>query len=278
MDRPHSDPPASPGSGFSLLRPAVPPRSAEAHVGRPSGGERSLGPFSPPRRQAEAADATPPSDEPQAATEPQTAEPQAIEELPWALLDAPLWDDSPESPASEVAAPAAGDADPGSPSYDVEELTLEDESEWLDFESSADTPIAEDALEPLAEASEPGQGPLVGEELLAPPEWEYGFEDALLTDVPALTADAPASGTEPAGAATEAASSADTALPELSPASGAARSAAVEEVAAQLERIAQSLRGRTPADLLSGATDPLHLLIAGYALGLEAARAERERE
>lgn len=41
----------------------------------------------------------------------------------------------------------------------------------------------------------------------------------------------------------------------------------LHEVAARLEEIAASLRTRTPADLLSGASDPLEIMIAGYVLG-----------
>lgn len=41
----------------------------------------------------------------------------------------------------------------------------------------------------------------------------------------------------------------------------------LHDVAARLEEIAASLRTRTPAELLSGASDPLEIMIAGYVLG-----------
>ena len=236
MDRPDADPPRNPGSGFSLLRPAVPPRPGPAPERRP-GPERPLGPFV-----AKRAAPTPPE------------EGAAIEELPWAMLDAPLWDEPAAEPAVEPAAPESAEPAPAF-AYEAEEISLGDEAEWLEYEASAETPMAEDALEPLAEAAEPGQEPLVGEELIAPPEWEYGFSE---------TGDAePAEEAPPAPA-------------PAAPAAAASQSAALEDVASRLEQIARSLRDRSPTELLSGAHDPLQVLIAGYALGLEAARAARE--
>jgi hypothetical protein len=163
--------------------------------------------------------------------------------------EAPAPRPAPESalgPFSAAARRAASDELPGL-GYQAEESSLEDEAEWLELESAGDAPIAEDALEPLAEAAEPGQEPLLGEELIAPPEWEYGYEEAVGSDAPARSAP---------------------------PAEAARRpSPALEDVAARLEQIARSLRGGSPSDLLSGAADPLQVLIAGYALGLEAGRA-----
>lgn len=45
-----------------------------------------------------------------------------------------------------------------------------------------------------------------------------------------------------------------------------------DEVAARLERIARSLRTHGPAELLSGSSDPLEVLIVGYVLGAASAR------
>ena len=196
MDRPHPDQPRA--SIFSLLRPAVPPRTGAAPARRTE-MEGPLGPFAPR---------------------------------------------PPAAPAQEGAPPF---------DYEAEEISSGDDAEWLDYEASAHAPMAEDALEPLAEAAEPNQEPLVGEELLAPPEWAYGFAES--------------DDAEPEERAAPAASQA---------AHPAPRSAALEDVAARLEQIARSLRGRTPTELLSGAHDPLQVLIAGYALGLEAARAAQE--
>ncbi|MBW3628169.1 MAG: hypothetical protein KY464_02615 [Gemmatimonadetes bacterium] len=293
MDRSHSDPPAIPASGFSLLRPAVPPRSGDAAATR-APAERSLGPFSAGRR---AAEPPPPVAFAETAEQPASAGDAAPEELPWAVLDAPLWDDEPAAPASEAplwaetppasasSAPAPNVEAPDAPApvgdfssflYEAEELTLGDEAEWLDFESSVDTPMAEDALEPLAEVAEPGQEPLVGEELIAPPEWEYGFDDTASAEAGETVAPGAQQEDEPVALAEVAAGEE---LPAPGPALGQLvdqRSPALEDVATRLERIAQSLRGRTPADLLAGTNDPLQLLIAGYALGLEAARASKD--
>src|SRR5215207_2112213 len=155
MDRPDADPPRNPGSGFSLLRPAVPPRPGPAPARRPE-LERPLGPFVAKR-----------------ASPPPAGEDPGIDQLPWAMLDAPLWDE----PAAEPA-PAESAAPEPAFEYEAEEIWLGDEAEWLEYEASAGGPMAEDALEPLAEAAEPGQEPLVGEELIAPPEWEYGFAES----------------------------------------------------------------------------------------------------
>lgn len=253
MDQPHSDPPERTGSGFSLLRPAVPPRpGAPAERGRAEG---ALRPFSGGRRPAPEPE-QPPADSSAGA-------PASDEDLPWAVLDAPLWDEPtsglPAAPAPEIGA----EDDPLL--YEVEELSSGGEAEWLEFEASGEAPMADVALEPLADAVDPAQEPLLGEELLAPPEWEYGYDEAIpdglhpLQDAPAP---APAGSLDP-----------DEAAPAPPPAVG---SAALEDVASRLEGIARSLRGGNPADLLSGTSDPLQLLIAGYALGLEAARASRQ--
>jgi hypothetical protein len=256
MDRPHTDPPEGPRSGSPLLRPAVPPRGGIPALR--ASAERPLGPFSPAARhpQRPAAQAAAPeeqAEEPIAAAAP-------IEELPWAVLDAPLWDEGQTEHATEAPADAHNAAALPGFGYESEDLTLDDEADWLDRESAAQVPMAEDALEPLADAAEPGQEPLLGEELLAPPEWEYGFEEAVPSE----------------SLATDAAPE-DVAPPAESPAQAQVPvSHGLEEVAARLEQIARSLRGRSPADLLSGASDPLQVLIAGYALGLEAARATHD--
>src|SRR5687767_12174587 len=117
MDRPDPDKPRTPAPGFSLLRPAVPPRSPEA-PSRRTDMDRSLGPFAPRRG------ASPP---------PPPEESSGVDELPWAVLDAPLWDEpaataAPEAGQPEVSVPAAQGFD-----YETDEISPADEAEWLEY-------------------------------------------------------------------------------------------------------------------------------------------------
>jgi hypothetical protein len=276
MNPSHPDP-DQPSTRFSLLRPAVSPRTAASPA---AAGEKSaapLGPFSRawPEARASIGETSgrkaSPEKEPVEAAPPPLAqepaayalEPEADDDLPWMTRGA-LWQDAPDAPAEEPR--SEEESLPGIPviGYETESVEAEADASWLEFDAQVDEAAA--AVEEIAAEAPPAPEPSrsLGDELLAPPEWEYGYDAA-----PGLVAPPPAA--EPAF---EPELEAEPVSAPVSPAApAAANRPALEDVAARLERIARALRGSSPAELLANTDDPLQLLIAGYALGLaDAAR------
>lgn len=284
-------------SDLSFLRPAISPREFEWTVGA------DLADPLPPFSGAEAdpfadsfADYTggtghdegdPFQGEPDAQLQPGPGEPpqaeldhaaeaerpgEVAEVLPWLMeIDRNAEggrDEAPADPSDPWEMEPATDAFAESPEeeqrvaelpsflQEVEVIEPHDETPWLEL----DDPVG----------AEPSESVPAARSASSLPDWLSDDDGEDPVDEPPVVFSTPTPPVE----SPRAAALPDPPVPEASPRGEGPTLPVLEEVAARLERIAQSLRERTPAELLgSGADDPLQMLIAGYALGLsDAAR------
>jgi hypothetical protein len=228
----------------SPLGPAVPGADAAEPGALPPDDAlpEPLAPF----RGGEAVPAGPPAEVSDAASAMETAADQpldepddeqddGLEDIPWLLPDEMQDQDEPES----LEAPNATEAPAAQPTG----VAGDDES-----------PFSMVDLEPFEAApNDPGE-PETPEPEAFPP----------LPTIPAEPGQWPveSAGASPISSGGE-------------PAAPSAATAGAGDIPDRLERIARALRTGTPLELLSGATDPLEVLIVGYALGASQGRGGR---
>lgn len=153
---------------------------------------------------------------------------------------------------------------------EAEPLLREEELPFLEAREGEEAPRALDALEALEEAGA-GETPETPE----PPAPEVPD----LSRIPELAGGTAVASSTPREAV---ATPVEHPEPVLPPVVEMGEGAAMEEIAGRLERIALALREGRPIELFAaGASDPLEVLIAGYALGYSEAfrrQAEERRQ
>lgn len=222
-----------------LLGPAVPSRHTPA---APPAAAEPIAPFVPQSRESREPE---PEDIPVPVAD--LAPDPEEDDLPWLV---------PHEPAPDPEPAAGGELEwlTGAESVPQEPSLSEDQ----------DSPAVEAAPQPEPDAPAPAWL----EEI-----WSSDEEEAVEPEAPGprpIWAEESVLMDEGAEFEPEAGTSAPDAAP---PAQPLAASGAAAELADRLERIARTLRERTPMEVIAGAEDPLEMLIAGYLLG----RAEAHR-